>query len=429
MAFLSPASETNHPRPRFGVLALVLLGAVVLVIAQWKFTTSSQSDPVDAIATSVPAGSGAIGDGRISEFEPEGRLGNGDGPSLDQGNSPGQAIGDAPVLQSIPPLSEEAADASTDEADAQDDGAFVAPPGDSEPKPSREKAPVVATPTSAAATAPPTTQARPTTTARPPSTTRPPSTAAPAPAPAPSGRVVWEDNFDRLDTSRWALEHSTYGDGNKELQCYRPENVSVANGKLRLRAVTEKVTCPGGKNRNVSSGMVRSRGVGLKPGQAIEFRVKLTPNNSSDQGGLWPAVWSSSWAGGWPRGGELDFLEVMTARSPKRSIYSIHFANPNGSHGNSNKEHFTNDNFSENWRTIRFDYGKGGKLVWYYDGKVVNTITNANTAQGYPAPFNTDVKEIKINFALGGSPGPLSPQAVGSGGATFEVDYIRVFNL
>lgn len=51
------------------------------------------------------------------------------------------------------------------------------------------------------------------------------------------------------------------------------------------------------------------------------------------------------------------------------------------------------------------------------------------TGQGYPAPFNQPVKEIKINLALGGNPGPLAPGAVGSKGATFEVDYIRITTL
>ncbi len=43
-----------------------------------------------------------------------------------------------------------------------------------------------------------------------------------------SGNVVWEENFDQLNTDRWQPEQSSYGDGNGERQCYRPENVTVA---------------------------------------------------------------------------------------------------------------------------------------------------------------------------------------------------------
>ncbi len=242
--------------------------------------------------------------------------------------------------------------------------------------------------------------------------------------------MVWEDNFDRLDTARWSLEHSTYGDGNRELQCYRPENVSVGGGRLVLRAVTETYTCPNGSTRQVTSGMVRSKGVVFSPGQALEFRVKLSPADEADQGGLWPGVWSSGFgSGGWPAGGEMDYLEVMTATNPKRSIYSIHYAKADGSHGVANKPVVGAANFSAAWHTVRYEYGRDGRLTWYLDGQQVFTVTSAPTGQGYPAPFNQPVKEIKINLALGGNPGPLAPGAVGSKGATFEVDYIRVTTL
>ncbi|MCP4225013.1 MAG: family 16 glycosylhydrolase [Actinomycetia bacterium] len=245
-----------------------------------------------------------------------------------------------------------------------------------------------------------------------------------------SGQLVWEENFDSLDTQRWAVEHSTYGDGNNELQCYRPRNVSVVDGKLVLRAVTETYTCPNGSTRSVTSGMVRSRGVTFSPGHALEFSVKLTPANEADQSGLWPAVWSSGWAeGGWPRGGELDFLEVMTANDPTRSIFSLHYAEPDGSHGVTNRPVYGAANFSAAWHTIRFEYGLDGQLVWYLDGAEVMRVIAAETVQGYPAPFNLPIDELKINLALGGRPGPLSPQAIGSAGARFEMDFIRIYRL
>ncbi|MCP5034612.1 MAG: hypothetical protein GY939_22645 [Actinomycetia bacterium] len=245
-----------------------------------------------------------------------------------------------------------------------------------------------------------------------------------------SGQLVWEENFDSLDTQRWAVEHSTYGDGNNELQCYRPRNVSVVDGKLVLKAVTETYTCPNGSTRSVTSGMVRSRGVTFSPGHALEFSVKLTPANEADQSGLWPAVWSSGWAeGGWPRGGELDFLEVMTANDPTRSIFSLHYAEPDGSHGVTNRPVYGAANFSAAWHTIRFEYGLDGQLVWYLDGAEVMRVIAAETVQGYPAPFNLPIDELKINLALGGRPGPLSPQAIGSAGARFEMDYIRIYRL
>ncbi len=245
----------------------------------------------------------------------------------------------------------------------------------------------------------------------------------------PVDRIVWEEHFNTLDGGRWAREHSTYGDGNGELQCYRPENVQVANGRLILTAKSENYTCPNGSRRDVTSGMIRSRGLTFSPGQAIEFRVKLTPPDPQNQSGLWPAVWASSWAGSWPRGGELDFLEVMTAEDPRRAVFSLHYANRAGSHELQNKAVPMSSYFSSDWHTIRFNYGTNGKLEWFMDGTKVFSVSAADTVQGYPAPFDQTIGEIKINLAVGGRPGPLGSGVLGSAGATFEVDYIKVFNL
>jgi hypothetical protein len=244
------------------------------------------------------------------------------------------------------------------------------------------------------------------------------------------GQVIWEDDFSSFDTSVWRREHSTYGDGNNELQCYRPENVSVSNGRLILRAVTERYTCPNGSTRQVTSGMIRSSGVSFSPGQSIEFRVKLNPADSDDQGGLWPAVWASGWAGGgWPAGGEMDWLEVMTAENPNRAMFSVHYADPAGKHKLQNRGVIGSRNFSDSWHTVRFDYGYNGRLTWYLDGAEAFEVDAASTLQGFPAPFDGTIREIKINLALGGRPGPLAAGAVGSSGASFEVDYIRILKL
>ena len=257
-----------------------------------------------------------------------------------------------------------------------------------------------------------------------PTTLETPST-EPAPTTQPGRQLVFSDEFDTFDAEVWAPENSTYGDGNNELQCYTHDQVSVVDGKLVLRAEAKTETCPNGSTREVISGMVRSRGVEFAPGQTIEFRVKLTPNDEANQGGLWPAFWSSGWAGAWPTGGEWDGLEVMTANNPARSVYSIHYANSAGEHAKTSKEIVGTENFSANWHVIRFDYGTNGELTWYLDGEVVSVVDSADTIQGYPAPFDQAMTELKINLALGGNPGPLDPRALP---ATFEVDYVRIYS-
>lgn len=153
-------------------------------------------------------------------------------------------------------------------------------------------------------------------------------------------KLVWSENFDTLDLERWKLEHSTFGDGNNELQCYTPEQVSVKDGKLTLTAEKRTVICPNGDKRRVTSGMVRSKNWSFTPGQSIEWRVKLSPQDPAHQASLWPGFWSSAWAGPWLKGGEWDGLEVMTAKNPKRAHFSVHYLKPNNKKGVLSKPFF-----------------------------------------------------------------------------------------
>ncbi len=260
------------------------------------------------------------------------------------------------------------------------------------------------------------------------------STAVPAindtPAPPIDNNVTFIDNFTELDTSVWRVEDiSSFGDGNNEEQCYLAENTSVRDGKLVLRAREQTVQCERDQ-REVTSGMVRSRGVTFSPGQGIDFRVKLNPADTENSAGLWPALWASDFGGiGWPRGGELDFFEVMTAVNPTRVLFSMHFENEQNQNDLINTPVFLDEDFSDDWHTFRFDYGLSGKLTWYLDGEIVQQIDDAPTVQGYPAPFNSTIEQLRVNLALGGNPGDLDRRAVGGDGATYEIDYIRIFDL
>lgn len=238
--------------------------------------------------------------------------------------------------------------------------------------------------------------------------------------------VVWSEEFNSLDTSRWALEDNS-NFGVNEDQCYLARNVSVRDGKLVLVGKNEDVTCKDGP-RTQTSGMIRGQDFSFSPGQAIEFRVKLTPADQNNQAGLFPAVWSSGWAGPWPLGGEFDFLEVMTANNPTRPFFSMHHQDPSGQHVVNNKFFKLGENFTNDWHTVRVEY-RTGDLRWFINGNLAHTVNQANTAQGWPAPFDRTIRDLRINLALGGRPGPLDPRALGTEGATFEMDYIRVSNL
>ncbi len=244
-------------------------------------------------------------------------------------------------------------------------------------------------------------------------------------------QLVWEENFDQFRPAYWQKEHSAFGHGNDELQCYRPRNVEVLDGNLVLRAVREVYACPQGSVREYTSGMVRSTGVTFQPGQRIEFRVKVDPVSAEDQRGLWPALWASNWNGnGWPVGGELDWLEYV-GTTPFDSHHSIHFADGAGEHQSIPKAVARPDRFSNDWHTVTFDWTTD--LVWYVDGLEVQRIS-VDSVDALGDPFGqpaAPITELRINFALGGNwPGPVGNTAVDEFGTTaFLVDYVRIFDL
>ena len=252
----------------------------------------------------------------------------------------------------------------------------------------------------------------------------------PEPEPQTDAELVWAEEFNTLNPDVWHREHSTYGDGNKELQCYRPENVDVRNGTLVLTAKRETYTCPNGSTREVTSGMVRGK-VDFDHGQRIEFRVKVNPNNPDDQRGLWPALWASSWnGGGWPNGGEFDWLEYV-GKEPTRTHYTIHYADTDGGKAKMPKAVDIGERFSDRWHTVTFDWGDD--LVWYLDGVEVQRIVAADV-DAWNNPFLESanaVTQIKLNFALGGTwGGVLGPDTIDAAGSTtFMIDYVRIYDL
>ena len=136
-------------------------------------------------------------------------------------------------------------------------------------------------------------------------------------------QLVWSDEFDgtALDETLWNIEVNGNGGGNNELQYYRRENVSVANGNLILTARREEYN-----GKHFTSGRLNSQGkVYFKHGK-IESRIKL-PKTAN---GLWPAFWMMgndiySSGQGWPRCGEIDILEMGNSNGIKNGTQERYF--------------------------------------------------------------------------------------------------------
>lgn len=255
---------------------------------------------------------------------------------------------------------------------------------------------------------------------------------------APRWRTVWEDRFDgpTVDRRRWDVEHSTFGDGNHELQCYTPGNVRTGPGGLVLEARRVAATCPSGSTRAFSSGMLRSRAAWAYG--AFEARVRV-PRGA----GFLPAVWllPQRYAYGRDgRSGELDVMEVVTD-DPSEVRVTAHWSHAGacgwGCRRYGRAAVVPGADASTAFHDYRLEW-EPGRLTWFVDGDPVYELGEGaqRWASGaerpvpgsatYPAPFDAqNPMYLLVNLAVGGDT-PGAPTAATPFPARMEVAWVRV---
>jgi len=239
--------------------------------------------------------------------------------------------------------------------------------------------------------------------------------------------LVWSDEFEgtEVDLSKWTFQLGDGtevglppGWGNNELQYYRAENATVADGFLTITAKEEPF---GG--RNYTSARMRSLGKGDWTFGRMEMRARMPIGQ-----GLWPAFWmlpSDSVYGTWAASGEIDIVEYIGSQ-PYRILGTIHYGGPWPNNYYSSTDYFLpSGTFHDDFHVfaIEWDYGK---IRWYVDGALFSTRTNWFSFGGpFPAPFDVDF-HLLLNLAVGGNlPGPPAPSTVFP--QEYVIDYVRVY--
>ena len=245
----------------------------------------------------------------------------------------------------------------------------------------------------------------------PPGDTAATATAAPDGPPGP-WRLVFADEFDgtALDTTRWlpCVSHGQLGHRaectgwNDELQTYRPENVEVRDGALRLVGRDD----PDGYTSGAITTAIDVFGFD-QPGYTdfthtygyTEVRFRTPPGP-----GMWPAVWGLPYNSD---GDEIDVVEVVRGSA----FFTLHTGDDN----TGGQFELPGVDFSRGWHVVGTLW-EPGRLTWYLDGAPVYTLTSGVPDQ----PFF-----VQANLAIGGSwPGP--PDASTPFPTSFDIDYIRV---
>lgn len=277
--------------------------------------------------------------------------------------------------------------------------------------------------------------------------------------PEPGGwQLVWSDDFigSSLDPAKWQAEESCWGGGNNEWQCYtdRSENISLADGLLRITARKEEWTGPSGDRST------NSKGVSTKPYTSgkiitrhlsdwtygrISARMKLPRGQ-----GTWPAFWmmpSEDYYGGWPLSGEIDIMEAVNLGAPcpdcgsdgveSRIQGALHYGGrwPENKFTHQRESLPDGGNPADTFNVYSVEWGQG-LIRWYVNEKPFFEMTEADwytdadgTAERPQAPFDRPFYLI-LNLAVGGNlahnqnAGGVDEKAFP---AEFLVDWVRVY--
>ncbi|KRD59959.1 glycoside hydrolase [Flavobacterium sp. Root935] len=228
-------------------------------------------------------------------------------------------------------------------------------------------------------------------------------------------KVIWSDEFNvdgSPDSSKWGYNTGT-GDGwgNNELEYYtnRSENVKIENGTLKITAIKENYL----GSQYTSTRMLTKGKFSFKYGRA-EVRAKLPVG-----GGTWPAFWllgDNIDTVGWPACGEIDILESV-GNNPNVIHSSLH--SPGRSGNTPDTKTTTAVNSTTEFHIYAAEWS-AESIKFYVDDNLFYTYKNSSTT-----PFNQKFFII-LNLAMGGNfGGAVDPNFTS---ATFEVDYVRVYN-
>ncbi|MDL2255993.1 glycoside hydrolase family 16 protein [Parabacteroides sp. OttesenSCG-928-G06] len=238
----------------------------------------------------------------------------------------------------------------------------------------------------------------------------------------PAGyQLVWQDEFNQtqLETpnlSRWWYETGGHGWGNNELQhyvegAYEGESCAVVkDGKLQIIARKK-----GDKVVSIRMNTRESWKYGY-----FEARLKLPKGK-----GTWPAFWMMpQHFTAWPADGEIDIMEHVGYR-PGYVSSAIHCKAYNHAINTqkSGEQQVTTADAAFHVYALEWteDYIKG-----FCDGKMHFQFVNDKTGNKDTWPFYAPFY-LKLNLAWGGNWGGAQGVDETALPATYEVDYVRVF--
>ena len=237
-------------------------------------------------------------------------------------------------------------------------------------------------------------------------------------------KLVWSDEFNYTglpDSSKWNFETGGHGWGNNEKQFYTDAdtmNAFVKNGVLSIIARKEK-----NGNNEYTSARLLTRGKAEWTYGYIEMRAKLPPGR-----GLWPAGWmlgSEVGKTGWPDCGEIDIMEHVGYK--KDTVFgTVHTGAYNHVKGTQKGIEALIKNPYNQFHTFAIEWTPE-KIDFLLDGEQFYHFSNEHKTDAewpFDKPFF-----LLLNMAIGGNLGGQKGIDDSIFPATFEIDYVRVYQV
>jgi beta-glucanase (GH16 family) len=249
-------------------------------------------------------------------------------------------------------------------------------------------------------------------------------------------KVAFRDEFNGKTLNRklwntcWPTKPANTCKNSGEQQWYRPANVSLSHGLLRLTVKRQRILAKGWLGCcKYTSGMITTFGRRSFRYGLYEARINYPPGP-----GLWTSFWLSAADYSWPP--EIDDAEHRGAE-PHTITNAYHYNLwPNGRKTGSTANLSKNmpHNMERGWHTYDVTW-EPNVIKWYVDDKQVNVfrrcragvrpVTDSRTC----GPIATKPMALLMTFAVGdGSRTWLSgPTKATRFPRTVLVDYIRVY--
>ena len=230
-------------------------------------------------------------------------------------------------------------------------------------------------------------------------------------------KVVFKDDFETFDSNVWTKEEHEAGWVNQELQIYDAAHVSTGTdeGRSVLILTAER------KGDKIYSGRVNSQGKKSFQYGKIEASIKL-PQTAN---GLWPAFWMmpKNYTA-WPDDGEIDIMEEV-GYDPNVILSTVHCKAYNHSIGTQKSGTIKVPTAQTEFHVYAVEWTEDF-IKGYVDGKCYFTFDNDKKGNKNTWPFNAAFY-LKLNLAWGGDWGGAQGIDESALPATYEIDYVRVF--